>query len=89
MQTMLDRDIATRHGIMCAHLEPAYAHQYGKVPLPHSEAARDRCILLPLFPQMTEAEQEQVADGLRHALGAGARNRRHNGRIPDGELTHA
>lgn len=89
MQAMLDRDIATRRGIMCSHLEPAYAGQYANVPLPHSEAARDRCILLPLFPQMTESEQQQVADGLRHALGAGRPGQRHNGRILDGELTHA
>ena len=60
--------IATRRGIMCIHREEAYADLPPRFPLPHSEAAQDRCILLPLFPQMTEAMQEEVVDGLREAV---------------------
>ena len=55
MQAMLDRGVATRRGIMCAHLEPAHADLPLRFPLPQSERARDRCILLPLFAGMTEA----------------------------------
>ena len=33
----------------------------------HSERAQDRCILLPLYPEMTLAEQEQVAAALASA----------------------
>ena len=36
-------------------------------PLPHSEHAQDRSILLPLYPQMTPAEQEQVVAALAAA----------------------
>lgn len=68
MQRLLDDGIATRRGVMCAHLEPAYADQPPRLPLPHSEAARDRCILLPLFPQMTAGMQIRIADALRSAL---------------------
>ena len=39
-------------------------------PLPHSEAAQDHCIILPLYPQMTAAEQEQVAGRARSAPAA-------------------
>jgi dTDP-4-amino-4,6-dideoxygalactose transaminase len=69
MQAMLDRGVATRRGVMCAHLEPAYARTEAP-PLPRSEAAHRRCILLPLFPQMTDALQDEVADALVAALDA-------------------
>jgi dTDP-4-amino-4,6-dideoxygalactose transaminase len=69
MQAMLDRGVATRRGVMCVHLEPAYDAAPAP-PLPHSETAHRRCILLPLFPQMSEAEQRAVIDALRAALAA-------------------
>ncbi|MDH3030412.1 DegT/DnrJ/EryC1/StrS family aminotransferase [Methylobacterium fujisawaense] len=68
MQAMLDRGIATRRGIMCAHLEPPYAEAPRRFALPESERARDHAILLPLYAAMTEAAQDQVVDGLRAAL---------------------
>jgi dTDP-4-amino-4,6-dideoxygalactose transaminase len=68
MQHMLDRGIATRRGIMCVHLEPAYAGWPLRLPLPESGRARDECILLPLFAKMTQEMQQQVADALREAL---------------------
>ena len=61
MQRMLDRGIATRRGIMCAHREPAYAKAELRFALPEFERAQDECILLPLYPQMTEDEQMYVA----------------------------
>jgi hypothetical protein len=39
-------------------------------PLRRSETARDRSILLPLFAQMTEAEQDRVLQVLADAIGA-------------------
>ena len=68
MQTMLDRGVATRRGIMCAHLEAAYHDNQVRFPLPHSEAAQQHCILLPLFPRMTDVMQEEVIAALRSAL---------------------
>ncbi len=70
MQSMLDRGVATRRGIMCSHLEAAYAGMPSRA-LPHSEQAHRRCILLPLYPQMTEESQQEVIDALRAALAAG------------------
>jgi dTDP-4-amino-4,6-dideoxygalactose transaminase len=67
MQIMLDAGIATRRGIMCSHREAVYSETPLRVPLPHSEAAQDQCLILPLFPQMTLAEQEQVATVLKNA----------------------
>lgn len=68
MQRMLDRGVATRPGVMCAHLEVAYCDYLPRFPLPHSEAARQHCILLPLFPQMVDTMQEEVIAALRSAL---------------------
>jgi perosamine synthetase len=68
MQAMLDAGIATRRGIMCAHREACYAAAPLHEPLPNSEAAQDHCIILPLYPQMTEQEQDTVISGLRSAI---------------------
>jgi dTDP-4-amino-4,6-dideoxygalactose transaminase len=64
MQALLDRGASTRRGIMNAHQEPAYAG-LGPQRLPHSEAARDTTVLLPLYPDMTPQEQDRVLDALR------------------------
>lgn len=84
MQQMLDEDIATRRGIMCAHLEPAYAsaatwrcanvdcRPAGHCPnLAESERAQSEGVILPLFSQMTEQQQQQVASALRLACSVG------------------
>ena len=63
MQTMLDAGISTRRGIMCAHREAAYqieAWSCGSDRLIESERATDRAIILPLFHQMTESEQDRA-----------------------------
>jgi perosamine synthetase len=63
MQRLLDRGIATRRGIMLAHTEPACA-EVATRSLPRSEAASCKSLLLPLYPQMTDAEQRQVLAAL-------------------------
>ncbi|GGK79336.1 aminotransferase DegT [Sphaerisporangium melleum] len=63
------RGVSARRGIMAAHLEPAYAG----VPageLPHTEWLTRNSLILPLFHQMTEAEQDQVAEALHAAARA-------------------
>lgn len=59
MQGMLDRGVATRRGIMNAHREVPYQRE-GGYNLPESERAQDRNIILPLYPQMTDEEQDYV-----------------------------
>jgi perosamine synthetase len=67
MQEMLDAGVSTRRGIMCSHREPAYNDSRHHAPLAASEDAQDRCVLLPLYPGMTHAEQHQVVSSLRRA----------------------
>jgi dTDP-4-amino-4,6-dideoxygalactose transaminase len=55
---------------MCAHREAAYAVQPWRSSgsLSHSEEAQDRSVLLPLFPQLKQAEQEHIVSSLRKAV---------------------
>lgn len=64
MQALLDRGVSTRRGIMNAHQEAAYSHE-GPYNLPQSEAARDSVILLPLFNDMSDADQTVVIEQIR------------------------
>jgi perosamine synthetase len=67
MQSMLDAGVATRRGIMCSHREPAYASLAGGQSLRNSEEAQDRCIVLPLYPQMSDSDLVQVSSALAAA----------------------
>jgi len=83
MQAMLDAGIATRRGVMCAHREEAYPANTWSCPgrdegcqcakglcqcLQHSEEAQNQTIILPLFPQMSLEQQDQVVKSLIEAL---------------------
>jgi perosamine synthetase len=71
MQAMLDDGVSTRRGIMCSHREGAYRHLPRRRPLPQSEQAQDQCILLPLFPDMSDEDQRCVVAALRRACARG------------------
>jgi len=68
MQRLLDKQIATRRGIMLTHTEPAYAG-HAASPLPQSESASAKSVLLPLYPQMTQTDQDLVIAALFDAAG--------------------
>lgn len=70
MQALLDRGVSSRRGIMNAHREAPYRVEGKPLRLPNSEHAQDRRIILPLFPQMTEAEQQTVCQALKEACQA-------------------
>jgi perosamine synthetase len=72
MQKMLDAGISTRRGAMNAHREAAYPAGTWRAAgsLQESEVAHDTAIVLPLFHQLTEADQDRVIDELTRAVGA-------------------
>ena len=72
MQRMLDDGVATRRGVMNAHLEAAYPQGTWRAagPLTRSEEAQATAIVLPLFHQMTDDEQERVVTSLTCAVAA-------------------
>ena len=69
-------DYLRDHGVMAQvhypiplHLQPAYEH-LGMQPgsLPVTESLADRCISIPLFPEMTEDQARTVAATVKEAL---------------------
>jgi perosamine synthetase len=72
MQALLERGIATRRGIMCAHREAAYPNYAWRsvATLEAGEKAQDECILLPLYHQLGPEEQQFIADQVRAVLSA-------------------
>ena len=69
-ETLLARlaaaDISARRGIMAAHRQPAYADRdFGDATLWVTEHLTDRTLILPLYHQMTDAEQRRIIDVLR------------------------
>jgi dTDP-4-amino-4,6-dideoxygalactose transaminase len=67
MQRLEDEGIATRQGTHAAALQAYYARKYdiGPQHFPRTAAAEALSISLPLFPQLTEADQERVVERLR------------------------
>jgi perosamine synthetase len=75
MQRMLDAGVSTRRGAMNAHGEGAFPKDSWIAALgglSRSEQAQNATIVLPLFPQMTEPEQDQVVQALADAVGQSA-----------------
>ncbi|WP_184509060.1 DegT/DnrJ/EryC1/StrS family aminotransferase [Terracoccus luteus] len=63
---LAEAQVSARRGIMAAHRQPAYeGHEHG--PLPVTEHLTDSTLILPLFHQMTDAQQHQVVDAVRSA----------------------
>ena len=60
MRLLLRDGVATRRGVMAIHQELSYADS-GAV-LPHTDAASANSMMLPLFPGMTDEEQDYVLD---------------------------
>ena len=68
---LAEAGVSARRGIMAAHLEPAYA-RHPHAPLPVTEMLTARSLILPLFHEMTEADQDVVVTAIRRACGLGA-----------------
>lgn len=63
--------ISARRGIMAAHLEPAYA-DVARGPLPVTEMLTRESLILPLFHELTEDQQDRVVAEFCAAAGVGA-----------------
>jgi dTDP-4-amino-4,6-dideoxygalactose transaminase len=67
MQELLDQGIASRRGIMAAHLEPA-CRDLPAPPLPVTERLTRRTLILPLFHGMEPVQVERVAAALARCV---------------------
>ncbi|MEP6754695.1 MAG: DegT/DnrJ/EryC1/StrS family aminotransferase [Chthonomonadales bacterium] len=64
MQELLEKNISTRRAIMAIHREHPYRSERWDNCLPNTELATDTGIILPLFYQMSDIEQDHVIESL-------------------------
>jgi dTDP-4-amino-4,6-dideoxygalactose transaminase len=71
MQLLLDEGVPTRRGVMAIHHEGAYPGVDAE--LPHTDAAAADVVMLPLFADLTDEQQDHVIDRvLTHAAALAA-----------------
>ena len=68
MRLLGDAGVGTQVHYMPLHLQPYYRRRYGALDLPGAQSYYDRCLTLPLFPAMTDADVERVVDTLAKCL---------------------
>jgi dTDP-4-amino-4,6-dideoxygalactose transaminase len=71
LRLLASAGVSARRGIMAAHLEPAYSG--ARPSLPVTERLTRHSLILPLFHELTEAEQDHVAAVVTAALASPAR----------------
>ena len=64
MQKLLDRGISTRRGVMAIHREAPYQDPMWDALLPNTNAVTDSAIILPIYDQMSDADQQYVLDAI-------------------------
>ena len=60
LRLLADAGISARRGIMAAHMEPAYASLARGAKLPVTERMSATSLILPLFHELTDAQQDRV-----------------------------
>jgi perosamine synthetase len=70
MENLEDQGISTRQGTHSVHMLGYYRIKYGmeESDFPRSFSADKLTLTLPLYPQMTDAEQERVVQSLKREL---------------------
>ena len=65
MQELLEKKISTRRAIMAIHREAPYRSERWEGCLPQTNLATDTGLILPLFHQMTDSEQDYIIESLQ------------------------
>jgi len=64
MSALSEAGVSARRGIMAAHLEPAYA-DHPHVPLPVTDQLTAHSLILPIFHELTEDQQDLIVSVIR------------------------
>ena len=64
MQELLDRGVSSRRGIMAIHRELPYRNEKWGELLPVTNLVTDNAVVLPLFTEMKEEEQDYVIESI-------------------------
>ncbi|TQJ30591.1 DegT/DnrJ/EryC1/StrS aminotransferase family protein [Microbacterium sp. SLBN-146] len=70
LEALAHADISARRGIMAAHRQPPYRDLTPKNGLPVTEHLTDATLILPVFHQFTDEQQDRVIAVLRNPGGA-------------------
>jgi perosamine synthetase len=65
MQELLEKNISTRRAIMAIHRELPYRSEHWENSLPQTNLATETSLILPLFHQMTDLEQDYIIESIR------------------------
>jgi dTDP-4-amino-4,6-dideoxygalactose transaminase len=69
VERLRSRGIGSQVHYIPVHRQPYYRARYGELHLPGAEAWYARCLSLPLYPGMEDADVGRVAEALRESLG--------------------
>jgi UDP-4-amino-4,6-dideoxy-N-acetyl-beta-L-altrosamine transaminase len=69
MEALRARGIGSQVHYIPVHRQPYYAARHSAFALPGAEAWYARCLSVPLYPAMTEADVARVVEALTEALG--------------------
>jgi len=69
VDALLARGVGSQVHYIPVHRQPYYRARYGDLVLPGAEAWYARCLSLPLYPGMADADVGKVAGALAEALG--------------------
>lgn len=68
MVQMHTEGVTTKRAVTATHREPLYRALYPDLSLPETEHVARHGLMLPLFPQMSDEEQDRVIQALKNAL---------------------
>lgn len=71
MRALAERGVGTQVHYFPVHLQPYYQRLYGRTALPGAESYYSRCLSLPLFPAMDDADVPRVVEALGQVLHGG------------------
>jgi dTDP-4-amino-4,6-dideoxygalactose transaminase len=69
MAALKNRGVGSQVHYIPVHRQPYYARRYGLTDLPGADAWYARCLSLPLYPAMADADVDRVAGALGEVLG--------------------
>tara|TARA_Y100001934_G_scaffold221000_1_gene263240 strand:+ start:32075 stop:33262 length:1188 start_codon:yes stop_codon:yes gene_type:complete len=69
MAALRQEGIGTQVHYLPVHRQPYYRERYGHLDLPGADAFYDRCLSLPLFPDMADHDVSRVVQALTRACG--------------------
>jgi UDP-4-amino-4,6-dideoxy-N-acetyl-beta-L-altrosamine transaminase len=70
MEALKGRGVGSQVHYIPVHRQPYYVARYGALDLPGADAWYARCLSLPLYPTMADADVGRVATALQEVLGS-------------------